>query len=650
MEILMIEQKKTMALFFPILLLFGLYFTSLYNYLLFHSIAEIFSVVVAASIFMLAWNLRRFLDNSYLLFLGIAYLFIGVLDALHTLAYSGMGVFEGYKTNLPTQLWIVARYIESLSLFIAPLFFDKKLRVNFIIFIYAVVIALLLGSIFHWKIFPPCFVEGTGLTAFKKISEYIISFIFAGAIGLLFKKRKKFEPDIFRLLVISIIITIASELAFTFYIHVYGFSNLIGHYLKIISFILIYKALIVTGLTKPYNLVFRDLKQAHDTLEQRVEERTFELINANQHLSRKMEEQELTDKKLRQAEKRYRTVADFTYDWEYWADLDGRIKYMSPSCERISGYSVQDFIENPSLLRKIILSEDQEIWDQHKGDFLKDLTLREVQFRIQRKDGGIRWIEHACHPVVDHQNRLDSIRASNRDITVRKLSEDALILSQKKAEMLNTKLLSAQETERARLARELHDDISQRLAYLKIEVDKVMMKNKSLPISVRGTLMQIGRGIRELSSDIHIISRRLHPITLEVLGIVNSIETECKNFTRMKKIPVTFDLDDTLNRLSKEISLCTYRILQEGLRNIGRHARATKVHVMLSQKNDSLFLMIKDNGIGFDPGSNMKKAGLGIASMTERARSIRGNLSIESQPLMGTAITLAAPINHGEKL
>ena len=170
------------------------------------------------------------------------------------------------------------------------------------------------------------------------------------------------------------------------------------------------------------------------------------------------------------------------------------------------------------------------------------------------------------------------------------------------------------------------------------------MKNQSLPEPARDTLRQIARDIGKLSSDIHMISRRLHPITLEILGLVTSIETECQNFTRLKEIPVTLDLDDTLQNLSKEISLCTYRILQEGLRNIARHAGATGVHIALTKKNDILHLSIKDNGIGFDPASNLKQAGLGIASMTERTRLLQGNLSIESRPGKGTAIKLAVPL------
>jgi PAS domain S-box-containing protein len=249
-----------------ILILFGLYLTTLYNYLLFHSIAELFIIVVACGIFIVAWNSRRFLDNNYLLFIGIAYLFIAVLELIHTLAYTGMGIFKGYGTNLATQLWIAARYMESLSLLIAPLFLGRRIRLNILLVAYASATCLIFLSIFSWNIFPVCFVEGTGLTPFKKISEYIICLILIGSLALLFQKRKEFEVGVYRFLIGSIVLTIAAELAFTFYIHAYGFSNLIGHYFTIISFYLIYKAVIETGLVRPYDLLFRNLKQSEDKI------------------------------------------------------------------------------------------------------------------------------------------------------------------------------------------------------------------------------------------------------------------------------------------------------------------------------------------------------------------------------------------------
>ena len=254
------------AILLGLLILLGSYLTSLYSYLLFHSLVEIFSIVVAFGIFMLAWNSRRFLDNNYLLFIGIAYFFIGGLDLIHTLAYKGMGVFPGYGSNLPTELWIAARYVESSSLLIAALVLGRKLRPSFVFLGYTVTISLLIASIFYWDIFPQSFVEGVGLTPFKKVSEYVISSVLVVSMILLLRSRKEFDRGVLRLLVASIAITIGSELAFTFFVDLYGLSNLVGHLFKLLSFYLIYKALIETGLRKPYDLLFRNLRQSEESL------------------------------------------------------------------------------------------------------------------------------------------------------------------------------------------------------------------------------------------------------------------------------------------------------------------------------------------------------------------------------------------------
>lgn len=265
----------------------GLYLTHLYSYLLFHSLAELFSIVIACGIFVIAWNSRHFHENNYLLLIGIAYLFVGSIDLLHTLSYKGMGIFQGYETNLPTQLWIGGRFMESLSLVIAPLFFKRRLMTHYVFLVYGIGTTLLLLSIFYWEIFPICFDEGVGLTPFKKVSEYIISFIFLLSIFLLYKNQKKFDKNVFQWIVWSIVLTIASELFFTLYIHAYGLSNLIGHYLKILSFYFIYKAIIETGISKPFHLLFRSLKQSEQNLETMVQERTEELVTALKELEDK---------------------------------------------------------------------------------------------------------------------------------------------------------------------------------------------------------------------------------------------------------------------------------------------------------------------------------------------------------------------------
>jgi len=380
----MIEKKSSFPILLGVLLLFGLYLTSLKSYLLFHSLAEIFSIVVACAIFMLVWNARRFLDNTYLLFIGIAYLFIGGLDLIHTLAYKGMGVFQGSGTNLAAQLWIAARYVESLSLLIAPFFLGRKLRLHFLFLGYLLATSLLIMSIFYWNIFPICFVEGMGLTLFKKISEYIISLILFGSIVMLFTKRRDFDASVLRLLITSIILTIVSELAFTFYAHAYGLSNLIGHYLKIISFYLIYKAIIETGLARPYALLFRDLKQSEEA--------------------------------LRESEEKYRSMMEGMKDPVYICSPDYRVEYMNPAMIRRTG---ADFTGEPCY--KVIHEREEKCpWCVHEKIQRGDHAEKTV---VSPKDGRSY---HVSHSPLFHADGSISKMTIFTDITELKRAEEAL--------------------------------------------------------------------------------------------------------------------------------------------------------------------------------------------------------------------------------
>jgi len=371
--------------------LLGLYLSSLYNYLLFHSLAEVFSVVVACSIFFIAWNSRRFLDNSYFVIIGIAYLFIGTMDLVHTLAYPGMGVFPGYGTNLAAQLWIIARYIEGLSLLVAPLLIGRKLSGHFILLGYGVVTAFLLASIFYWNIFPVTFIEGSGLTPFKIISEYIISCILAGAVLVMFRKRREFDTGLLRLLFAAIIVTIFSELSFTFYASPTGLPNLIGHLLKIISFYLIYKAIIETGLVKPYDLLFRNLKHSEEQYRDLYEE----------------------------APSAYLAVG-----------ADSYIGQANRSAEQLLGYSRNDLIKRPILDfcadTPSGKAKAQEILQRfHTG---KEIYNEELE--MHRADGNKIWTSLSVRPTYDKKGRVRASRWELTDITDRKQTEQKLRVSE----------------------------------------------------------------------------------------------------------------------------------------------------------------------------------------------------------------------------
>jgi signal transduction histidine kinase len=245
----------------------GLWLASLYSYLLFHSITEIFSIVITAGVFMISWNSRKHPEARPFVLLGIGYLFVAILDLFHTLSFEGMNVLHEVS-DYPTKLWVAARAFQALAtLCFAILMRLKKTAPPAAVFtVSAGVTALILLSIFMWNTFPLCFVEGQGVTPFKKASEFAISGILGVAMILVAGEREAVSRRVRNLLVAAFGLNIASELVFTLYTSAYGTENLIGHYMKIASFILTYQALIATEVRKRIAMI-EELERAKAALE-----------------------------------------------------------------------------------------------------------------------------------------------------------------------------------------------------------------------------------------------------------------------------------------------------------------------------------------------------------------------------------------------
>jgi signal transduction histidine kinase len=261
-----------------------LYLSRRHSYLLFHSIIEIASIAVALVIFMLAWNTRHYLRSGYLEFIGIGYGAIAVVDLLHTLSYKGMSIFPGYDTDLPTQLWIAARYLQALTLLAAIACSERRPNRIALLPAYALAVSVLLWAIFSGR-FPSCYREGVGLTPFKIYSEYAIVVMLLVALWSTWRQDTHFHPRVRSLALLSIAFTAGAELSFVQYVSVYGPANLIGHYLKLVAFLFIYRAILVTGIREPFALVFRDLQRANGDLqaaneEQQAMNEEFQQMNA----------------------------------------------------------------------------------------------------------------------------------------------------------------------------------------------------------------------------------------------------------------------------------------------------------------------------------------------------------------------------------
>ncbi|MFX0000315.1 MAG: MASE3 domain-containing protein [Candidatus Hodarchaeota archaeon] len=367
------------------LILFLIYLTNFYSYLLFHTIAELFSVVIAFGIFAIGWNSRKNIESSIFLVLGVSLLYIGSIDLIHTLAYTGMNIFEGYTSNLPAQLWIAARYLQAVSFLIAFLLMYKKVNPNNLVIGYTVVTTILVISIFA-RLFPVCYIEGIGLTEFKIISEYIIIGLLAISIIILYRDRKELNLTTFRLKMFSIISTMAAELAFTLYIGTYDLSNLIGHLFKIVSFYLIYLAIIKKGLEDPLYTLFKRLKESENftTTALNAQMDTFFVFNP------------LTGKAIRW-NKAFNDISGYT---------DKEILSMKAPD---SYYSQEDLIKAEEATREAIETGNTSI-----------------QMELITKHGKKIPFEYLGSIVTNDQGDINYIVAVGRDITERKKAEEEI--------------------------------------------------------------------------------------------------------------------------------------------------------------------------------------------------------------------------------
>jgi len=222
------------------------------SFILFHTLAEFFAIVVAILTTVVAWQMYSFTRNHFLMYLGCGYFWVAALDMMHALSYKGMPIFEVTGTDMATQFWIGTRYLESILLLSAPWFLTHSLRRNLVFTLFsfgAIALSLLIFS----GNFPVAFIEGQGLTKFKVYSEYVIVGILVLAIVYLARQKKFIDQRVFALMIASMVFTMMAELAFTFYIDLYGLSNLAGHILKIFSFWLIFIAVVRTTLREPFS-------------------------------------------------------------------------------------------------------------------------------------------------------------------------------------------------------------------------------------------------------------------------------------------------------------------------------------------------------------------------------------------------------------
>jgi PAS domain S-box-containing protein len=335
-------------------------------------------------------------------------------------------------------------------------------------------------------------------------------------------------------------------------------------------------------------------------------------------------------KELKESEERFRALAEFTYDWEYWLSPDGDYVYVSPSCERITGYSSGEFRRDPELLERIVHADDRATVTKHlREEPIEGSVVHPMEFRIISRNGEERWLEHLCQPVYSSSGNYLGRRGSNRDITERKRAEEALEAQVKE---------KAVAAERSRLARELHDSVTQALysVTLYAEATRLALSAEKQHVAAEN-LRRLHNIAREAMLGMRMLIFELHPPVLEEEGLVAALQTRLASVESRARLQTEIRVEGE-RRLPLAVEEELFRIALEALNNVIKHANAQQVTVTLKFENKGVSLEIVDDGVGFDPATAKGSGGMGLLGIEERVQRIQGSFAIRSTSGDGTTL------------
>lgn len=340
-------------------------------------------------------------------------------------------------------------------------------------------------------------------------------------------------------------------------------------------------------------------------------------------------EHKRAEEAVKESEARFRLVADNAPVMIWMAGLDKKPTYFNQLWLDFTGLPQTEL---QSRLAEFVHPDD---YPQCHEVYCRGFDQRQPfrkECRLRRHDGEYRWMLAIGMPRFHKDGSFAGYIGSFIDVTEHKVAQEAM-------SGMTRKLVEAQEQERTRIGRELHDDINQRLALLEIELEQL----QDNPAEAQIRLPELRKQTSELSNDVQALSHELHSSKLEYLGVTSGIRSWCKEFGQRQKIEIDFK-SDVSSVVPFEIGICLFRVLQEALHNAVKHSGEKRVEVQLAENPNEFHLIVRDSGRGFDIEVASRGRGLGLTSMRERVRLVNGTIAIDSKPMGGTIIHVRVPV------
>jgi signal transduction histidine kinase len=633
------------------------------SFLVYHTLIELVCVIIGFLMATIALNTYRTNKDNRVLFLGVVFGFIACFDLAHLITYKGMGIIGDETANIPTQLWIVSRYMQSISFLVSTIFLNKKIDIRYTFVIYSIISIILFLSIFYFKVFPDCFVEGSGLTTFKIISEYIICGILLLKIIYFFNTNPKTLDKTNKYIIYSLLATILSEVFFTKYVRVYELSGVIGHAFKFAAFYFIYIAIVRSSIQEPH----LDLIELNILLDRK----NRNLENLVYQLKLKCEKM----KKLEIENLRKRELLDAILE----ASTNG-ILVMGDNNE---------VIHANKLLMEIWNTSSEAIYS---GDYQKLISVAEKQLKYPDDikffteklwtEGGFnicdlhlkdeRVIEASIFPFIEKDVPIGKI-ISFRDITQR----NKVIELQKQVEIKQALLEKAKEIDELKtnffstISHEFRTPLNIILGVTQLfphitndeekDIDKDSI-NKYIKMIKQNSYRLI-----KLSSNIIDITKidagfmKMNLENYNIVSIIEDITLSVVEYCRSKGISIEFDTE-----IEERVMACDAdkleRVMLNLLSNSVKYVEpGGKIEVSIREKNSLIFIIVKDNGVGipkemteiiFDRfkqvDSTLRRrkegSGIGLSIVKSIIEMHGGNISLDSEINKGSTFTIRLPV------